>query len=231
MTAVPDLRVGATLEPTRQPDLHLALDPGTEERACGLARTTEQNLPAGDEAGELGVREDDDRVVCGDGELLPRDRFARVAEHLHVIEADVREQDDGGGDHVRRIVTSAEPRLDDRGVDVVRGELREGRSGQHLELRCADRDRRLAHARDRALEVGLLATAPDPLAPPAHVGREVRADVQARGGEMLLDRARRGRLAVRADDVDRGIPLVRVAERVEQHPHPPEAELLRPRVE
>ena len=181
--------------------------------------------------GELGVRQDDDRVGRGDREFLARDRLARLAEHLHVIEADVRQQDDGGVEHVRRVVASTEPGLDDRGVDLVRRELSERRGGQHLELRGADRDRGRAHAADRALEVGLLPAAPDPLAPPADVGREVRADVQTRGGEMRFDRARRGRLAVRADDVDRGVLLVRVAERVEQHPHPPEAELLRPGVE
>ena len=169
--------------------------------------------------------------ACGNGELLARDRLARLAEHVHVIQPDVREQNDRGVEHVRRVVASTEPRLDDRSVDVVRGEHRERRGGQHLELRRADRDRGLANTADRALEVGLGPTAPDSLAPAAHVGREIRADVQARGGEMRFDRSRRRRLAVRPDDVDRGIALMRVAERVEQHPHPPQAELFRPGVE
>ena len=92
---------------------------------------------------------------CGDGELLARDRLARLAEHVHVVQPDVREQDDRCVEHVRRVVASTEPRLDDRSVDVVRREHGERRSGQHLELRRADRDRGLAYAADRSLEVGL----------------------------------------------------------------------------
>ena len=44
--------------------------------------------------GELLVREDGDRSLLHDRELLGRDLLARLAEHVRVLEADVREQDD-----------------------------------------------------------------------------------------------------------------------------------------
>ena len=69
----------------------------------------------------------------------------------------------------------------------------------------------------------------DPLGPAADVGRDRRADRETFGAEQRLDRQRRGRLAVRADDVDRRIGELWVTERGEERPHPPQPEPLRPR--
>ena len=71
----------------------------------------------------------------------------------------------------------------------------------------------------------------DPLRPAAHVRRDVRADAQPRRVEQRRAHQRRRRLAVRADDVDRGKRALRLAERGEQRPHAAEPELLGPRRE
>ena len=83
----------------------------------------------------------------------------------------------------------------------------------------------------RRLEVGLVAVDRDPLGPRADVRRDGRADGEPLGEQERLDRPRRRRLAVRADDVDRRVGELRVAERREQRPHPAQPELLRPRAE
>src|SRR5215207_7217435 len=104
---VPDLKVGATLEPAWQLDVHLPGGTRPKEGTCGFPRAPEQHLRAGDEVGELGVGQNDDRVVAGDGELLAGDLFSGFAEHFYVIQPDVREQDDAGVDHVCRVMASA----------------------------------------------------------------------------------------------------------------------------
>ena len=83
---------------------------------------------------------------------------------------------------------------------------------------------RLAYARDRLLEVDLGAVHADPLAPGRDVGRDGRADGEPLGQKQLLDRDGRGRLAVRADDVNRGVRALRIAERGEQRAHAVEPE-------
>ena len=70
--------------------------------------------------------------------LLLRDLLGRVAEHLGVLEGDVREQDDRRVDDVRRVEPPAEPGLDDGHVDAALGELGERRGGQRLELGRSD---------------------------------------------------------------------------------------------
>ena len=63
-------------------------------------------------------------------------------------------------------------------------------------------------------------------------GEMRRADGEPLGEQQLLDRDRRGRLAVRADDVDRGIRVLRVAELGEERAHAVEPEAVaRPRAE
>ena len=65
----------------------------------------------------------------------------------------------------------------------------------------------------RPLEVRLAPVDADPLGPAGHVGRECTRRRRAPSREQrLLDRARRRRLAVRADDVDRWVLQLRVAE-------------------
>ena len=76
---------------------------------------------------ELLVREDGNRSVLDDRELLGRDLLARLAEHVGVLEPDVREQDDVRAQDVRRVEAAAEACLDDGGVDLARRELREAR--------------------------------------------------------------------------------------------------------
>ena len=81
-------------------------------------------------------------------ELLGRDLLDRLAEHVGVLEPDVREQDDARADDVRGVVAAAEPGLDDRDVDMCLGERSEGGGRDRLELRRADAlCRRAARAR------------------------------------------------------------------------------------
>jgi hypothetical protein len=145
-----------------------------------------------------------------------------------VLEADVGEDDRDRVEDVCRVEPPAQPRLHGRRGRAGGGELRERGSGERFELRRADLLRRRPDARDRLLEVRLLPADPDPLAP-AH---DVRGDVRARKDALLeqerLDHARRRRLAVRADDVDRPHLPLRIAEPFEKGSHPPQAELLRP---
>ena len=144
-----------------------------------------------------------------------------------MVARDVREDDDAGVEHVRRVVAAAEPGLDDGDVDPARRELGERSRREHLELRRSGGVR--ADARERGVEVCVCAVDLDPLRPAAHVRRHVRADVEPLGPEQLRSQERRRRLPVRADDVDRRIAALRVAEVGEQLLHASEAELLRPR--
>ena len=99
-----------------------------------------------------------------DRELLGRDRLARLAEHVGVLERDVRQHDDPRVEDVRRVEPAAEPGLDDGDVDLARGELGERGGGEHLELRRA---RRRAAGRARApLEIGVARRRPGS-APPS----------------------------------------------------------------
>src|SRR6185437_436711 len=100
------------------------------------------------------------------------------------------------------------------------------RCGQDLELGRVEAFRSRADRLDRALEVRLLPTDADPLAPATDVRREVGADREARVREQRLGRPRRRRLPVRADDVDRRIPPLRIAELGEQRADPLEPEAL-----
>ena len=82
-----------------------------------------------------------------------------------------------------------------------------------------------------ARDVGVGAVDLDPLGPTAHVRRDVRADTKPRVTEERRRHQRRRGLPVRADDVDRRVRELRVAERGEQFSHAPEPELLGPRRE
>ena len=136
----------------------------------GLGRrpgAAEPHSSPGHERRELVVRQHDDGARARDRELLAGDRLAGLAEHLGVLEPDVRQQHDARVEDVRRVEPAAEPGFDDGDVDAALGEVGERRGGQHLELRRADRFGVGAHAGDRALEpvgVGL-----EPLAPAGDV--------------------------------------------------------------
>src|SRR5512132_817809 len=108
-------------------------------------------------------------------ELLPGDLLTSVAQYVGVFERDVREQDDLGVDHVRRVEPTAEPGLDHGDIDFTPGELGECGGGQDLELRRAERFGGRTDSTDRPLEVRFGAVDPDPLRPPADVRRGVRA--------------------------------------------------------
>ena len=118
-------------------------------------------------------------------------------------------------EHVGRVVAPAEPGLDAANVDAARGELGEAppRSAPRTASRRRPRRRDgpvRAPARSRRRSVV------EPLGPAADMRRDVRA------GRRSCERcgARRRRLAVRADDVDRVGTTLRVAERGEQLAHP-----------
>ena len=101
----------------------------------GLSCAAQNDLVAPHEVDVRPVREDDGRAGLRDGELLGRDRLEGVAEHVGVLEPDVRQQDDARAKHVRRVVPAAETRLDHRDVD---GRVREGCErgrGDRFELR------------------------------------------------------------------------------------------------
>ena len=103
-----------------------------------------------------------------------RDLLARLAEHLGVLERDVREQDDLGVDDVRRVEPASEAGFDDRCVDVPLGEVEQRRRGQRLELGCVELLRGVANARDGPLEARAITI--QPLVPAGDVRRGVRAD-------------------------------------------------------
>ena len=154
-------------------------------------------------AAECVVRHDNYRVVIMDNsELLDRNLLDRVAEHVGVLEPDVRQQDDARADDVRGVVPAAEPCLDDGDVDACLGERVEGGGGDRLELRRTDALGCRANARQRRGEVRRQAVDPDPLAPRPHMWRERRPDGEAFGEQQLLDRDRSRRLPVRPDHVD-----------------------------
>ena len=147
----------AALEPARERDLDLALERPAEEGRRGLARAADDDVRRRPGGANSVVGEHGDRPLLHDRELLGRDLLARLAEHVRVLEADVREQDDAAAEDVRRVEPAAEPRLDDGDVDAARGELGERRGAQRLELGRALRLRLRADARERRLEVGRLA--------------------------------------------------------------------------
>ncbi len=84
-----------------------------------------------------------------------------------MLEADVRQQDDGCVDDVRRVEASAEPCLDDRRADAAVGEVREGGCRQRLELRRVYGFGRAADRGDGTLE--RLGIGVEALMPAAHV--------------------------------------------------------------
>src|SRR6266516_1642180 len=211
--AVPELerRVAAVLHPAGETD-------GRGGRRIDVA--AEEALGGGDGQREVRAGDDDD-LVCAlvpgellplrlaeydrvarmdDGELLGGDLLPRRAEHVGVLERDARQDDDARVEDVRGVVAAAESGLDDGDAHRGRGERRQRRRGQRLELRRFEPLGRGPHACDGGLEVRLLAADADPLAPTAHVRRDVRADGQARVREQRLEHPHGRRLPVRADD-------------------------------
>ena len=161
--AVPDLQriFAETLEPPRQLDLRRArrragrgTPPRRRSRSARLLwpATTTCSAPFSRASpSHSGSPSDDDRARLDDRELLHCDRLARRAEHLRVLERDVRQHLDRRAEDVRRVVAAAEPRLDDGDVDLRRRELGQGGGGEHLELRRLDPLGLGAHALDRRL--------------------------------------------------------------------------------
>ena len=145
-----------------------------------------------------------------------------------MIKGDVGEDDNPRVEDIGRIESATETRLDNRDIDPGAGELGERGRGQRFELRRADPLRGGAHASDRGVEAGILASHLDPLAPTGDVRRRVRADEHALAVEERSRAARCGRLAVRSHDVDRRAGALRLAELGQQGAHPSQPELLGP---
>ena len=180
--AVPHL-VPAPLEPSRQRDLDLAVD-GRPRNASAASRAPPRTTfgparCANSSSGSTAI------VPSWTTASFSAAISSRVlAEHVGVLEPDVRQQDDVRAEDVRRVEPAAEARLDDRDVDLARRELGERRRADRLELRRLLRLRLRPDARDGGLEVGLLAVDRDPLGPAADVRRDRRAD-----GEPFARRA------------------------------------------
>src|SRR5207237_7690462 len=129
-----------------------------------------------------------------------------------VVEGDAREDDDARGEDVRGAATSAEPARDDGDVDLRFGK-REQRSGrQRLELRGRNGLGPGSDPGYRSFEVEFGSVEPDPLLPRNDVRGQIRTHGQTTVEQQRLGQPRRRRLAVRADDVDRREPLLRLAE-------------------
>ena len=198
-------------------------------------RTSTAPAPAARASGShSGSPRTDGAPWMDDRELLRRDRLARRAEDVRVLEPDVREHDDAGASST--FVASwrpPSPASTTAASTFASRERHERRRRQRLELRRRQRARppaeRAASAASRSASAPSTRIA---LGPRAHVRREVGADAEAGVAEELLDHPRRRRLAVRPDDVDRREARLRIAERGEQRPHPLEPEtVLRPRRE
>jgi len=177
------------------------------------------------------VGPDDERAARPDDvELLGRDVGDRRAEPARVLEADVRQDLDLRGDHVRRVPAPAEAGLDDDDVRTRLGQLAVGGGRQGLELgdavalleRAVDLLGRPLRPRDgggEALlgEIGVVDA--DALGERDEVRREVGAGPQPVAAQDGSGHADGRRLAVRPDDVDRPGRRLRRAERGEQPTH------------
>jgi hypothetical protein len=170
--------------------------------------------------GELRIGQHDRRPLRGDGQLLGGDLRPRSAEHVRVLEADVRQQHDPGIEHVRRVVATAEPGLDRGCFQAALREIGEGCRRQDLELRRTDGFSVGSDARDRALETRLVRV--EALMPAGHVRRRVRGTA-----DRPRDAPRRRRLAFRADDVHGLKGALRMVKAVDELVHPLEPEALR----
>ena len=94
-----------------------------------------------------------------------------------MLQRDIRQQHDTRLEHVRRVVTAAQTRFDNRDVHLLCAELGQRGRGHNLELGRAFGVR--AHTLDRTVEVCLAAGDPDPFRPGADMRGVVGADVQA----------------------------------------------------
>jgi hypothetical protein len=148
-----------------------------------------------------------------------------------VIQGDVGEHLHRGAEDVRRVEPPAEPRLDDGDVHLRLGEGGERGRRQHLELRRPKPLPGRPDALDGGLEVDGRAVDVDALAPAGDVRRRVGARPQPGAGHQRAGHPRRRRLPVRADDVNRRVAALRVAEVTQQRLHSLQSELLRPRRE
>ena len=137
MGAVPDLEwiVAEALEPTREPDVDVAVHRPAEEGLRGCDRQGQVAVAGDDDlSGAVFARErfplrfaqHDDGTRLDDGELLSGDRLARRPEHFRVLQPDVRQHLNRRTKDVGRIVASAEPGLDDGDVDARLPRTRRG---------------------------------------------------------------------------------------------------------
>ena len=127
-------------------------------------------------------------------------------------------------------MTATEPGFDDCYINSGSCELGKRGSCQRFELGGANLLGGSPHPADRGAEIGLAAVDANPLPPAGHMRRDRRANPEPVREQQRFDRARRRRLAVRSDDVDCRVRVLRLPERFEQRPHPIEPKAVdRPR--
>jgi len=210
MGAVAHLSV-PDLEPSGERGVRQFDRPAEECFSC-FARASHAHVVTAQKIGKLAVGQHDDRPRPRDGELLRGDLLAALAEDLGVLERDVRQEDDARVDHIRRVETAAEARLDHRRLNAACLEVGEGGGRERLELGRANLFGCRADARERALEAGLVGL--EPFVPARDVRRGV-GDAADRRGDAPGGR----RFALRADHMHGLERTLRIAETVEQFDH------------
>ena len=178
----------------------------------------------------LVVGQDDRRAGLDDGELLARDLLARVAEDVGVLET----RRSSARRRARRATFVASSRPPRPASTTATSTPRSAKSASAAAVSASNcvapppRPPARTRATARSNDSGSVSrrscqplTCGDVYAPTSSPSR----------AQQRRDRARRRRLAVRADDVDRRERALRIAERVEERAHPVEPELLGPRRE
>jgi hypothetical protein len=191
----------------------------TDGRAAGL-----DHRPRG-WIGDVGDERD---ARLRDPDLVAGDLGRRVAEDLRMVERDVGDNRDERVEHVGPIELAANADLDDGEIDLFLGEIHERDRQQRLVVRGAtvgtgdDLDRRHQLAEDIGEAVRRDRQPVDPR--PLGHRREMRLHVQPGllpgGLHDRGDHRRRRTLPAGPADVDRHVPLVRVADRRQECPHP-----------
>ena len=171
--------------------------------------------------------DDGNRVGLDDPRLLGGDVDDVVAEEVLVVERDRGDHGNRAVRDVRRVPAPAEAHLDDgdvhggvgeRGIRDRHEHLEVGHPrpvlGDRLRIDHLDEGDHVVIGVEELLAADRLAGQRDPLTHAVQVRRGEAAGPQPHLREQRVDDARRGRLAVRAGQVDGGIAALRVAEQL-----------------